>query len=697
MKRSRSKRTATPKNAIKNSRGASPPHKVSRLEGEDSASPPQSRSRTTLFNQRAVPIEGKVTLSTSRNSNATVRPVRDDSPSPAQPTRGRKSVAKKEPRESKLRRGTVESKRRATRGSPSEEVSPALRKRKTVVLRGTIRERSDSPIPRFARQAFGFIAPVRNQLSRGFSHLRESASVMLSRGASIPVNQNNNNDMNSNNVANPRHTTRYSVKSNVENDSPNVSGIRETVYRPSTSKRYSVADGNGSAFLREVSDSNSRPQRSDVIGGPHSDSLSSRASNVAAAAAGGRPFHVSELSETLSDLVSSSRSRPSSTAPPPSHHRIGSTRSTTLSEPNVSPIRRESYRPSTRAKYVPVIPSYLQREGRGAPARSTTGRERQPPPSEPPVEVVRAGREKAVERPSFHERTSDRQESGRTDHSSDGTPPPLFVPLLSPSAYALIGKVSRSLFIGVSVLLMTLSFLLCTVPLFYNRSHPEDRLARLYVNSDSELHALYMVPAASLSEDEVRRLFLRTLSEGIERLERATLYLTPTDESNHPQRVAYYRQMIRAYVHLRHTSLMYARSRDASRKRRWITYSLEDMWQYGIGRRRPHHSPAVSVVLSLFSPLDLAGRVWTSASCFSQQELLPCMSLTVWKDQMLREAVEEGVKYYDVNAAWESEEKRFRRLQRQARVIPDMDSEVYLNTLLDYIKEKTRDGTRDYL
>ncbi|KPA80113.1 hypothetical protein ABB37_05111 [Leptomonas pyrrhocoris] len=212
-----------------------------------------------------------------------------------------------------------------------------------------------------------------------------------------------------------------------------------------------------------------------------------------------------------------------------------------------------------------------------------------------------------------------------------------------------------------------------------------------HVNPVSDLQALYQVAPASLDAAEVDRLYRRTLSEGVERLERATQHLIPQDSTPPPHRLFFFRAMIHAYVAVQRNSELYARSRDASLWRRLLWYPLADVLKYGF-----HRFGALSRTVSLTRSFarDWQDRIRASVACSAQSELVSCPSLLYVEEAMARAAA--PFVYTDANEFHESPQRRRRLQEWRTRLHRDWESEVYLETLLSYIRSSVQESTRDY-
>ncbi|KAG5488578.1 hypothetical protein JIQ42_00186 [Leishmania sp. Namibia] len=219
----------------------------------------------------------------------------------------------------------------------------------------------------------------------------------------------------------------------------------------------------------------------------------------------------------------------------------------------------------------------------------------------------------------------------------------------------------------------------------------ERQFLQTYANSVADLQALYQIAPASLDADAVVRLHHRTLSEGVERLERATQHLVPDDNASPSRRLFYLRAMIQTYLALSRNCELYARSRDGSRWRRYIGYPLADVEHYGVRRFGSFSSQLFTAPSAVVAWQD---RVWTTVVCSAQSEVLACPSVLYVEEAMARDAAQ--FVYTDSNEAHESP-RRQRQLQDwRTRLRRDWGSEVYLETLLRYIRSGVQELTRDY-
>ncbi|KAK7199896.1 hypothetical protein NESM_000037500 [Novymonas esmeraldas] len=212
-----------------------------------------------------------------------------------------------------------------------------------------------------------------------------------------------------------------------------------------------------------------------------------------------------------------------------------------------------------------------------------------------------------------------------------------------------------------------------------------------HVNPIADLQALYQIAPASLDADAVARLHRRTLSEGVERLERATQHLAPNDRSPPSRRLFHYRAMIRAYLVLSRNCELYARSRDASRWRRYVGYPLADVQRYGVRR---FGSFVSQPSMELHHAMVWRDRLYTTVACSAQSEALACPSTLYVEEAMARDAAQFA--YTDVNEAHESTQRRRQLLEWRTRLHRDWSSEVYLETLLGYVRSGVQGLTRHY-
>ncbi|CAG9583705.1 conserved hypothetical protein [Leishmania major strain Friedlin] len=219
----------------------------------------------------------------------------------------------------------------------------------------------------------------------------------------------------------------------------------------------------------------------------------------------------------------------------------------------------------------------------------------------------------------------------------------------------------------------------------------EVQFVQTHANSVTEMQALYKIVPASLSADAVVRLHHRTLSEGVERLERATQHLVPDDNAPPWRRLFYLRAMIRAYLALSRNCELYARSRDGSHWRRYVVYPLADMKRYGVRR---FGSIASRSSITTSAAAAWRDRVWTTVVCSAQSEVLACPSVLYVEEAMARDAAQ--FVYTDVNEAHESPQRKRKLQDWRVRLHRDWTSEVYLETLLRYIRSGVQELTRNY-
>ncbi|CBZ26029.1 conserved hypothetical protein [Leishmania mexicana MHOM/GT/2001/U1103] len=219
----------------------------------------------------------------------------------------------------------------------------------------------------------------------------------------------------------------------------------------------------------------------------------------------------------------------------------------------------------------------------------------------------------------------------------------------------------------------------------------EAQFVQTHANSVAELQALYKIAPASLGADAVVRLHHRTLSEGVERLERATQHVVPDDNAPPSRRLFYLRAMIRAYLALSRNCELYARSRDSSYWRRYVVYPLADMRLYGVRR---FGSIASRSLITTSAAVAWRDRVWTTVMCSAQSEVLLCPSVLYVEEAMARDAAQ--FVYTDVNEAHESPQRKRKLQEWRVRLHRDWTSEVYLETLLRYVRSGVQELTRNY-
>jgi hypothetical protein len=225
-------------------------------------------------------------------------------------------------------------------------------------------------------------------------------------------------------------------------------------------------------------------------------------------------------------------------------------------------------------------------------------------------------------------------------------------------------------------------------------SHTAAEAVFLYthVNPVTDLQALYQVAPASLDAAGVARLHRRVLGEGVERLERATQHVAPNDSTPPPLRLLYYRAMIRAYLVVQRNSELYARSRDGSRWRRLVRYPVADVVKYGLHRFGSFTPRGSSLARS--QAREWCDRIVTTIACSAQSELVSCPSVLYVEEAMARAAA--PFVYTDVNEAHKSTQRRQRLQDLRTRLHRDWASEVYLETLLNFLRSSVHGLTRDH-
>ncbi|XQJ31644.1 hypothetical protein NXY56_007764 [Leishmania guyanensis] len=303
---------------------------------------------------------------------------------------------------------------------------------------------------------------------------------------------------------------------------------------------------------------------------------------------------------------------------------------------------------------------------------------------------------------------SEHQSAASHAHTARVWPPepqhPFTSPMSSVSSWRTVARVSRrtvallSALVCVWCVVAVVSPLVALQPRYtfsavarVDSAAAETHFVQIHTNSVAELQALYQIAPASLSADAVMRLHHRTLSEGVERLERATQHLVPDDSAPPLRRLFYLRAMIRAYLVMSRNCELYARSRDGSRWRRYVVYPLADMKRYGV------HRFGTFVGSSTLNPGAAAAwrdRVWTTAMCSAQSEVLACPSVLYVEEAMARDAAQ--FMYTDVNEAYESPQRKRKLKEWRMCLHRDWGSEVYLETLLSYIRSGVQGLTRDY-
>ncbi|PBJ75649.1 hypothetical protein BCY84_10807 [Trypanosoma cruzi cruzi] len=230
---------------------------------------------------------------------------------------------------------------------------------------------------------------------------------------------------------------------------------------------------------------------------------------------------------------------------------------------------------------------------------------------------------------------------------------------------------------------------LLAAPLLIQQTGPEDVFVRHYVDSVSELQFIYEVPYMSLSFHEARRLYLRVLSETLERLERATSHMRPPDTDVNAQ-ILYYKQMIRAYLALRHRARLYARSRDRSRLNQFVFNPLRDVWYYGI-LRNGFKMTLYELILEPSFSLFLA-RVKDIALCLRQDEKLPCPTLAYLEEREKKQRQWEGVGETQPDILTDDAVKDS-SLFHEEKAVEELRR---LNRTLNYVKESCRQSNREY-
>ncbi|RNF26670.1 uncharacterized protein Tco025E_01068 [Trypanosoma conorhini] len=230
-------------------------------------------------------------------------------------------------------------------------------------------------------------------------------------------------------------------------------------------------------------------------------------------------------------------------------------------------------------------------------------------------------------------------------------------------------------------------------PLLMRQNSPEEAFVRHYVDSVSELQFIYEVPYMSLSANEARRLYLRVLSETLERLERSTFHMSPN--TNVKAQILYYKQMIRAYAAVRHRVRLYARSRERSRLNQFVINPLRDAWQYGILR----HGLTKTIYEVILEPsfLRLWARVKDIAVCLRQDEKMPCPTLAYLQEEEQQQP--EGRKE-------EEEEEEIPPAMLPEDALKDSNSSYEggeaveelrrLKKTLKYVRESCRQSNREY-
>ncbi|KEG12742.1 hypothetical protein DQ04_01451010 [Trypanosoma grayi] len=238
---------------------------------------------------------------------------------------------------------------------------------------------------------------------------------------------------------------------------------------------------------------------------------------------------------------------------------------------------------------------------------------------------------------------------------------------------------------GATIVALTLFFIamwgVLAAPLMLRLEGPEDVLVRHYVDTVSELQFIYGVPHMSLNSNETRRLYLRLLSETLERFERATSHLKPGVDFN--AQVLYYKRMIKAYQTIRHRAQLYARSRNRSRVRQYVLDPLRDAWHYGLLRHGV--APTLRDVFWEPSLSRMWARMKDSVVCLRQDEKMPCPTLAYLQERQ-QEEEEEGIETTPVDMDDTVQGQRHLHMREVWR----------LQRLLEYVKRSYRQSSREY-
>lgn len=510
--------------------------------------------------------------------------------------------------------------------------------------------------------------PARSTFARGFSHLRESLSYALSVTPAAPsqvirASAPLASPWALSSIPEEREATLRSIGSSLGNylhseAREDVTGQRRDDITSPSPSRGSQHRKNDRRLSRGVDGDD------DVLG------------FLGKASADPRHATLSSLSESLPGIMNTSQLSIRTSLSAPGHSSVAST---ALQEPDVSPILRVRNLPRVRCQ------DKQQREtGNGGVTKESdrhahiNGHHYIHVPVMPP------------------------SLDGDTRRFSPvpGTAPDCRIFGYKPD-YECIISWQRSIGYGTRVCVRILFIVLCAclqmslaAPLLRSDCNTDEGITRYYVNTVPELHALYQIPPASLLQPELHRLSVRILGESVERLERGTQHRlrpswSPGDPLyTHQQRIIYLRQAVHAYKVAQRRMLVYVRSRDASRWRRWVQYPLSDLWRFVIQRQGV--APGLSVLLS---GLDLWDRLTTAVGCLSGHEALACPSC-YYTEQSMVAVARTYVGYEDVNAAYESPERRRSNERLAHRLQRNWDSEVYMETLLSYIRSETRKLTR---
>ncbi|CBH15674.1 hypothetical protein, conserved [Trypanosoma brucei gambiense DAL972] len=173
--------------------------------------------------------------------------------------------------------------------------------------------------------------------------------------------------------------------------------------------------------------------------------------------------------------------------------------------------------------------------------------------------------------------------------------------------------------------------LFLAAPLVVQRSGSDGLFVRQYVESVAELQLIYGAPSSSLTSSEAKQLYLRMVSESLERLDQATLNARPKPSEGPKVHEQYYSRMTRAYQAVRYRVALYARSRHRSWFYRNVLYPLHDVWKYGVVRHGAQVTREECQEILLYS---LWVRIVDVAACLRQDENMPCPTLNFLKGEV---------------------------------------------------------------
>ncbi|KAH9581915.1 hypothetical protein LSM04_000340 [Trypanosoma melophagium] len=259
-----------------------------------------------------------------------------------------------------------------------------------------------------------------------------------------------------------------------------------------------------------------------------------------------------------------------------------------------------------------------------------------------------------------------------------------------------IARCSRLTTLIVGTIFFIAIWAVMAAPLVMRLDGPEDVFLRYYVDTISELQFIYEVPYMSLNENDTRRLYLRVLSETLERLERSTSHLKP--EKNPSGQAMYYKRMIRAYQAVQHRSRLYARSRGRSGLHQFLLDPLRDALVYGIMRHGFTRTLRDLIWNPSFSKVWL--RLRDAALCLRQDENIPCPTLSYLheKQQEEQECHEHQHKEEENGESGVSPLHDTMHCSSQFRntVIRGEEEVRHLKRLMEYVGESCRQSNREY-